>query len=150
MKFSGEENTFERFLMICSYVAFQKAKPIFAEIPIPTGKCAEGFPFVLGGENYVMLAMQGERTGFLCLEVECNADTELYLTFDEILQEGQIDFCRLQCANVVTYSLAGGRRYSLLTAEPYSLQYLNLISVGGPITVYRCGMVRVDFNASEI
>jgi alpha-L-rhamnosidase len=51
---------------------------------------------------------------------------------------------------VVLYRLRGGKRYHLLTAEPYTFGALNLIAREGGITVHSCGLRRVGFDRREI
>jgi alpha-L-rhamnosidase len=89
-------------------------------------------------------------TGFIALSVRALTDTELYLTFDEILTEGEVDFTRNSTSNVSLYKLKGSVDYHLVTMAPYTFKYINVISVGGRAEVSYLGMIRTDFNASEI
>lgn len=98
--------------------------------------------------QFATVAFDKNRTGCLTVDVTCHKDTRLYLTFDEFLTDGQVDFKRLLCSNVILYFLEAGKTYHLLSAQPYTLQCLNLISFGGAVTVHRVGMLheRMDEN----
>jgi len=73
-------------------------------------------------------------TGFIGLEVKCSKPARLYVSFDEILKNGDVDFKRLQCTNVVCYDLAPGQ-YSLEFFEPYTLRYLKLNAFDNELSV---------------
>lgn len=90
-------------------------------------------PAEIGRDGYLTLSMAGNRTGLIRIELECLEDAELILTFDEILTDGRVDFLRMGCLNAVIYRLRGGERYRLLTAEPYTFQYVNVIALGGRV-----------------
>ena len=108
------------------------------------------FPLYMECDRYATVEMERNSSGFLSFDITCQTDAEVYLTFDEILTDGKIDFIRLQCSNVVLYSLRAGKRYSLLTAEPYTLKYLNILVCGGAVTVHKVGMVEVAFPRNRI
>jgi len=69
-------------------------------------------------------------TGFFGFRVECSRRSRLYLTFDEILTDGDVDFKRLSCVNAVVWELEPGE-YELETFEPYTLQYLKVMCFEG-------------------
>lgn len=108
------------------------------------------FPVMLPSNTFATFKMTGNRTGLIRVCVQCVSDCDLYLCFDEILTDGKVDFLRLDCANVILYRLRGGEQYELLTTEPYTLQYLDLLAVGGEICVKEVGMIRIDLPPSEI
>ncbi|MBR3692756.1 MAG: hypothetical protein IKL89_08710 [Clostridia bacterium] len=116
---------------------------------IPEEEEISCLPYRVEKNGYLLTKLKGERTGLIRLCVECKADAELYVTFDEILRDGKIDILRMGCGNVVTWKLPAGR-HTLITAEPYSLQYMNIIARENPVTVLSAGVIRTDFNASEI
>jgi alpha-L-rhamnosidase len=62
--------------------------------------------------------------------VSVHVPTKLYFTFDETLVEGDVDFKRLMCVNIVAYTLAPGV-YNLETFEPYALRFLKLMVLAG-------------------
>ncbi|HEX4022153.1 MAG TPA: hypothetical protein VHX63_13485 [Acidobacteriaceae bacterium] len=60
--------------------------------------------------------------------------TRLYLTFDGMLTNGDVDFKRLGCVNIVAYTLEPGT-YNLEAFEPYSLRFLKLMVMDGDCEV---------------
>jgi alpha-L-rhamnosidase len=69
-------------------------------------------------------------TGFLGARIDCRTNTRLFFTFDEILSNGDVDFKRLSCVNIVAYELEPGT-YEVETFEPYTLRYLKLLTLSG-------------------
>jgi alpha-L-rhamnosidase len=72
--------------------------------------------------------------GFFGAHVTAHAPTKLYFTFDETLTDGDVDFRRLMCDNIIAYTLAPGE-YHLETFEPYGLQFLKLMVTAGECEV---------------
>ena len=75
-------------------------------------------------------------TGFLGARIRCEKDVRLFLTFDEILSGGDVDFKRMNCVNIISYELQPGT-YEVESFEPYTLRYLKLIAVDGACEVER-------------
>ena len=73
-------------------------------------------------------------TGFIGLHVKTESPTHLYLTFDEQLKHDDVDFTRLDCANIVEFYLAPGE-YDPSTFEPYTLRFLKATVMDGSCTV---------------
>lgn len=111
---------------------------------------ASRLPAYVKKNGYISAYMKSNTTGFIDIELHAGEDTDIYLTFDEILTHGEIDVTRNSTSNVVLYRLTGGRDYHLVTLQPYTFKYINIISVGGSAEVSYAGMIRCDFNASEI
>ena len=107
------------------------------------------FPQTLEKE-YLRVKFPSNLTGMISLELFCKSDAQIYLTFDEILMNGRIDYTRLECSNVVAYNLIGGNRYSLLTFEPYTMQYLDIIVKSGAVTLNDVALRRVEFDQGRI
>ncbi|WP_312372790.1 alpha-L-rhamnosidase-related protein [Lachnoclostridium sp.] len=78
----------------------------------------------------VMYAFENNITGFIGLKIKCSNKTKLYIVFDEVLSQGDIDFKRLECVNVIQYGLEEGE-YQLETIEPYTMKYMKIIVVEG-------------------
>lgn len=78
-------------------------------------------------------------SGFIRAEVACREPVRLWLAFDEILREGDVDPLRLHCANLVEYRLEPGE-YSVETIEPYTLRYLKAIAVDGACEIRRVSL----------
>ena len=100
--------------------------------------------------SFVTTEMKTNISGFVKFEVTCKSDTTLIATFDEILVDGKLDFQRMGCKNVLIYKLAAGESYTLITAEPYTFKFMNVMSIGGEVELEYMGVIRLDFNQSEI
>ncbi len=101
-------------------------------------------------DSYVTYRLPKNLTGFLTLTASVKEDTTLLLTFDEVFNGNRVDFLRLDCANVVVWHLKGGCRYELMTFEPYTLRYLNVIALGGSADITLPSLIRYDFPSKEI
>jgi alpha-L-rhamnosidase len=89
---------------------------------------------VLEADHYQILDLGTNLSGFIGSTVICDEVTRLYVTFDEILTDGDVDFKRLGCVNAVLFELEPGT-YELETFEPYTARYLKFIALGGACTV---------------
>ncbi len=70
-------------------------------------------------------------TGKISFDVVCDEDTEIVITFDEILGEnGLVNFRRMYTVNAAMWRLEKGR-YSLSTFEPYTLGYMHIFVTKG-------------------
>ncbi len=84
--------------------------------------------------SFAILDLGTNLSGFIGAKVTCSKKTRLYLTFDEILTGGDVDFKRLGCVNAVLYEMEKGT-YTLESFEPYTLRYLKLIVLDGDCEV---------------
>jgi len=87
-------------------------------------------PLELEEREFRILDLGINRTGFIGITVSSRRPSRLVLAFDEVLHEGDVDFKRLGCVNLITYSLPAGR-LSLESFEPYTLRYLKAIVLEG-------------------
>lgn len=89
-------------------------------------------PVQLKEYEYAIYRMSHNNTGFIGSKLHCTEDTIVYFSFDEIIDdEGlDIDFKRLECANIIKYYLKKGS-YELETMEPYTLKYLKVWATKG-------------------
>ncbi|RJP19074.1 MAG: hypothetical protein C4527_28100 [Candidatus Omnitrophota bacterium] len=88
----------------------------------------------LTSHSYRILDFGTNLTGFLGAAVSCAQPTKLYFTFDEVLSDGDVDFKRLSCVNIIAYELEPGT-YALESFEPYTLRYLKIIVIEGECKV---------------
>ena len=109
----------------------------------------------LTGRQYRILDLGANLTGFLGASVTCSKKTRLWFLFDEILSDGDVNFRRLGCCNIVDYELQPGE-YRLETIEPYTLRYLKLACIEGACTVkdvflreYAHPPVKATFRAAD-
>ncbi len=84
--------------------------------------------------EYEILDLGINRTGFVGATVTCDRKTRLWFVFDEVLTEGDVNFRRLGCANIVDVEMEPGT-YRLETMEPYTLRYLKLMCLDGKCEV---------------
>ena len=88
----------------------------------------------LKANDFRILDFGTNLSGFIGAQVEASSRTKLYLVFDETLTDGDIDFTRLMCVNIVAYTLAEGT-YRLESFEPYVLRFLKLMVTEGECKV---------------
>jgi len=79
--------------------------------------------FSLKSKSFRILDFGTNLTGFVKAKVSCKKNSRLLFTFDEILVNGDVDFKRLGCVNIVNYELAPGV-YDIEFIEPYTMRYL--------------------------
>lgn len=79
----------------------------------------------LKDKTFKILDFGANLTGFAGMEIKCDTDCKLMVTFDEILINGDVDFKRLGCVSAITYQLAPGS-YKIESFEPYTMRYLKL------------------------
>ncbi len=73
-------------------------------------------------------------TGFPGLNIECEESVRVYLTFDEILQNNDVNFRRLGCVNAIGLELEPGS-YRFESFEPYTMRYLKVMVMSGKCRV---------------
>ncbi len=94
----------------------------------------ESEPVQLQPNSYAILDFGTELTGFLGANITARGRTRLFFTFDEILSDGDVDFKRMDCVNIVLYEIATGT-YRVEAFEPYALRYLKLVVLQGECNV---------------
>ncbi|MBN1488418.1 MAG: hypothetical protein JXA69_00750 [Phycisphaerae bacterium] len=88
----------------------------------------------LGANRYAIVDFGVNRTGFVGATVTCRAKTRLFLTFDEILSDGDVNFKRLGCVNILAFELEPGT-YAVESFEPYTMRYAKLMVLEGACDV---------------
>ncbi|HNS22293.1 MAG TPA: hypothetical protein PKH24_17435 [Sedimentisphaerales bacterium] len=122
----------EAELEIVQTTELQKIRSVFTS---KTERLYQPDEAIALGENAFAIADLGTNlTGFLGARVRCSQPTTLYVTFDEILTNDDVDSKRLGCANAVCYELQPGT-YRLESFEPYTLRYLKLNVLAGDCQV---------------
>ena len=91
-------------------------------------------PLRLRTNEFKILDFGINLVGFFGATVTVHSPAKLYFTFDETLTNGDVDFKRLMCVNIVAYTLAPGS-YKLETFEPYTLRFLKLMVLQGECEV---------------
>ena len=100
----------------------------------PVDKPFDDKPLELGAKEFRILDLGTNYTGFVGATVTVRENTRLFVTFDEELTDGDVDFLRLNCVNAVTYEMAPGT-YKLESFEPYTMRYLKFTIVEGSCEV---------------
>ena len=77
-----------------------------------------------------------DRAGQIGLDCTATDETEVYISFDEILYNGDVNPNRCDAANAVKFVLPAGE-HRCLTFEPYTFKYLKLSVVRGSVQVKR-------------
>lgn len=104
-------------------------------------------PLRIGANQFKTLDFGTNLTGFFGASVEVHSPTKLYFTFDETLIDGDVDFKRLMCVNIVAYTLTPGS-YSLETFEPYVMRFLKLMVLEGDCEVRKVYLR--EFTAPDV
>ena len=95
----------------------------------------------------VTYRMSCNTTGKIDFSVACDDDTEILITFDEILDEkGLINYRRMYTVSAAMWKLKGGR-YRLSTFEPYTASVITFHIVKGRAILSDVGMIY--FGADE-
>ena len=89
----------------------------------------------------VTYRMPCNTTGKIDFSVACDDDTEILITFDEILDEkGLINYRRMYTVSAAMWKLKGGR-YRLSTFEPYTASVITFHIVKGRAILSDVGMI---------
>lgn len=103
----------------------------------------------LSQDTYVDIDMGKNRVGLFELELDVKEDGEFFVIFDEILINGKLECFRFSTSSVFT-CIAKKGSYKIISAEPYVMRHLKLISKGGSFTVKNFKLREVAFPASKI
>lgn len=101
----------------------------------------------LNAGEYATADLGAELTGFIEFDIETGGG-RLFITFDEILRGGDVDFTRLGTCSAVIYDLAPGK-YHLIGFEPYSMRYLKFAATG-KADITNAGLRRFEFPSAEL
>ncbi|HPO30005.1 MAG TPA: hypothetical protein PKX28_02105, partial [Candidatus Hydrogenedentes bacterium] len=126
------------------------ATPDTARSYVPTEEIS------LEENGYVILDFGRNLTGFLGLKVTCANPVRLYAFFDEDMFNGDVNWTRLGCNNLVVWDLEPGS-YFLESMEPNGMRYVKLLATGGSCGVSEVflrryengGLGRARFEASD-
>ena len=97
----------------------------------------------------VTYKMARNTTGAFDLDVSCDADTELLITFDEIIgEDGLINFRRMYTNNAIMWRLPAGDHH-VSSFEPYTMQYMTVHILKGRAFVSNIGLRYFGANKTE-
>ncbi len=112
----------------------------------PCGEKAD--KLTLGKNSCAILDLSAELTGFISFDIETSGG-RLYICFDEILREGDVDFTRLGTCSALIYDLKPGK-YSLVSFEPYSMRYLKFYSDADCAAITDAALIKFEFSEKDI
>ena len=98
--------------------------------------------------GYVICRFPYNATGFPCLTVSCAQACTVYLLFDEILTDGDVDFLRLTNCSCFKYDLDAGT-HRIMTFAPYTMMYLK-IAVRGACRISGVRMLQYQHPVPEL
>ncbi len=90
--------------------------------------------------SYETLALPRECTGFTAMDIHCDKAADVYMLYDEVLTDGDVDALRLMCTNVIRLQLQEGD-YHFINMEPMGYRYFKLVCVSGEVTVSNLHML---------
>lgn len=110
----------------------------------------------LAAGEWRLLEMEHENTGFIALEIEAAQPSEIYITYDEILMEGELHFWRGSTANVLPLTVEAGK-HSFFGFEPSVFKYMQVYCLKGDVKIsglrlceYKnCETKRASFRSSD-
>jgi alpha-L-rhamnosidase len=108
-------------------------------------------PAVIGGGEFAVIDMGAEYTGMIGLEIDAEAEAEIYVMESELLTGGMpdgVDFHRLGDVDLVKWTVPAGA-HSLLSFEPYSFRYAKIVVFGGAVDVREFYVRRYSFKKIE-
>ena len=133
-------------------------KPWWEDIPeyvTPEGHFSIEKDFLSPKEGYkeMLFSLPCIKTGFLSVEVDSHGESEIYIVFDEILNENKWNFRRSDCNDLFVYTCKNGR-HQHLSAEPYTMKYIKVIykgevTVKPSLVLYENSKFRFDYVGDE-
>ena len=111
----------------------------------------ENEPVALGVNCAAVYDMGKNTTGYIRLSLTAEHDTQIYAVFNETLpEEGYPDAGKNGCANVVKWALQGGRTYDIVSFEPYTYRYIQIISAYAPALISNVSQFRECYDETLI
>lgn len=99
----------------------------------PEGTYGPETPLALTSPSYRILDFGRNLTGFVGAQLTCTTSTRVFISFDELLRNDDVDFLRLGMVNAICLDLEPGT-YAFESFEPYTLRHLKLSVVTGDCT----------------
>lgn len=88
----------------------------------------------IGSNAYHIIDFGTNLTGFPGATITCKDKTRLFLTFDEVLSDNDVDFKRLDTVNIILLEMEPGT-YRFESFEPYTMRYLKPLVLEGGCTI---------------
>lgn len=80
-------------------------------------------------DSYVVMEYPFNMTGFVKFSISCEKSSTVYVLFDEILTNNDVDFLRLTNCNVLKYYVESGV-HNVISFEPYTMKYIKFVVKG--------------------
>ena len=96
----------------------------------------------LKSAQFEILSFECEKSGFLTLDISCKESGTIYLLFDEILREGDVNPLRMYCCNAIRLDAEEGD-YHFQSMEPYGMRYVKIVCESGSFEMKQIGMTEV-------
>jgi len=90
--------------------------------------------FKIGINEYATFEFIRNSSGFICGTIDCSKKSTVYFVFDEVLTNGDVDFLRLDCVNIIVLEMMPGT-YKFESFEPYTMKYLKVLVTEGACTL---------------
>lgn len=84
----------------------------------------------LFANEFQIYELPTNTAGFPTFDVKANKDSILYLIFDEVLENGDINAFRDECCRVIKYNIEAGN-YHLKLFEVYGMKYIKIFVSNG-------------------
>ena len=89
----------------------------------------------LNSNQFTILALPCEKTGFIVMDLVCSEAGTMYLAFDETLRpNGDVDPLSMECMNAIRFDVTPGS-YSFQSMEAYGFQYIKLACTSGAFEI---------------
>ena len=103
----------------------------------------------LSADTYADIEVPCNTTGIYEFDLEAEGDGELFIIFDEILQNGHVRPFRVGVSNVITVIAKAGK-YHLQCAMPHVMKYARIISKGAAMSLTGLHIHHIAFPMSAI
>lgn len=109
-------------------------------------------PITVQPDSFAIFDMGLNTTGYIRLSLDVPDDAVVYAVFTEVRdsEEEGLDPGRMGCANVVKWTLEGGRKYDLVSFEPYTYRYIQLDITDSAVTVENISQYRETYPESRL
>jgi len=103
----------------------------------------------LSSDSYIDVDFGVDYTGIVELDVNAFEDGELFLLFDEIKMDGQINCLRNGTSNIIAFKVSKGK-YRVHCAEPYTMKFIRIAARGASFEIKNLRLYKVAFPKSRI
>ena len=114
------------------------------ELDICASDIADRLVFGQDGSNYSLYDAKQEYTGIIEADIAVSEDARIVILFDEVLEDGAINFARLQCCNSIVCDFKKGK-YNFSTLQLYSARYIGIAVIRGKATAENIRIRRVEY-----